>query len=101
AVQARTDVSLSEPFPLNAGAVQPGGGAGLGTTLAMGAWGFFATLDFNWTRNKMQKLVEPVDTLLFAPRVGRKLFRVGKFELTAWLGTMFQRIGVATRGSIR
>lgn len=100
AAQATTDVHLSEPFPLAAGAVQQGGGGGLGTTVAMGAFGFFATLDFNWTRNKMEKLSKPVDTLLFTPRVGRKLFRVGKFELTAWLGTMFQRIGVATRGSI-
>jgi opacity protein-like surface antigen len=101
AVQAKTDVRLSEPFPLNAGAVQPGGGGGLGTTLAMGAWGFFATLDFNWTRNKMQKLIEPVDTLLLAPRVGRKLFKIGKFEMTVWVGAMWQRIGVATRGKIR
>jgi hypothetical protein len=96
-----TDVHLSEPFPMKAGAIQPGGGGGLGTTLAMGAWGFFATLDFNWTRNKMQKLDAPVSTLLFAPRVGRKLFKIGKIELTAWIGTMFQRIGVDTSGKIR
>lgn len=101
AIESQTDVRLSEPFPLDAGATQSGGGGGLGTTVAMGAWGFFATLDFNWTRNKMQKLDIPVDTLLFAPRVGRQVFRSGNIVLTAWLGAMYQHIGVETRGKIR
>jgi hypothetical protein len=101
AAQANTDVRVSDPFEFSAGATQMGGGGGLGTTAAMGAWGFFVTADFNWTRNTMQKLSMPVDTLLFAPRVGRKLFRFGKIELTAWVGTMFQRIGAKTQGKIR
>jgi hypothetical protein len=101
AIKANTDVALAEPFPLNAGATQPGGGGGFGTTVAGGAFGFFGTVDLNWTRNKMQLLDEPVNTLLVTPRVGRRVFRVGKYELTAWLGAMFQRIGVETRGQIR
>lgn len=100
-IQAQTDVRLSEPFPLTAGATQAGGGGGLGTTLAYGAFGFFFTGDFNWTRNKMQKLTAPVDTLLFTPRVGRKVFRKGKYELAMWAGTMFQSIGAKTTGKIR
>jgi hypothetical protein len=98
--QAKTDVSLSEPFPLTAGAVQNGLGGGLGATLAGGWWGFFGTLDFNWTRNRMEKLEVPVDTLLTSIRVGHRIVRIGKWDLTGWLGTMYQRIGVATRGSI-
>jgi hypothetical protein len=101
AAQAKTAVQLSEPFEFTAGATQPGGGGGLGTTLAMGFWGFFGTIDFNWTRNKMQKLDAPVNTFLLTPRFGRKLFRVGTFELTAWAGAMFQHIGVDTSGKIK
>jgi hypothetical protein len=100
AAQATTDVVLAEPFPLQAGATQAGGGGGFGATLAMGAWGFFGTLDLNWTRNKMQLLTEPVNTLLVTPRVGRRILRIGKYELTGWLGAMFQRIGVETSGKI-
>ena len=101
AAKAVTDVTLAEPFPLEAGATQSGGGGGFGTTLAMGAWGFFGTMDLNWTRNKLQLLNEPVNTLLVSPRVGRRVLRMGKWELTAWVGAMFQRIGVETAGEIR
>ena len=100
AARADTDVLLSEPFPLEAGATQQGGGGGMGGTLAMGFWGFFGTFDFNWTRNRMQKLDAPVNTFLITPRVGRRVFRIGKVELTAWLGAMYQRIGVNTSGKI-
>ncbi|HEX6240244.1 MAG TPA: hypothetical protein VFZ61_05105, partial [Polyangiales bacterium] len=101
AAKAITDVRLSEPIVLDAGAEQQGGGGGLGTTLAMGFWGIFATVDFNWTMNKMQKLDQPVHTILVTPRVGTKIFRYKTFELTAWVGAMFQRIGVDTQGKIR
>lgn len=59
------------------------------------------TADLNWTRNKLQKLTEPVDTLLFTPRVGRTLVRKGELEFALWTGTMFQNIGTDTNGSIR
>jgi hypothetical protein len=101
AANAITDVRLAEPFPLDAGAEQPGGGGGFGTTLAYGVWGFFATVDLNWTWNKMQKLDAPVNTMLITPRVGRRVFRWGKVEMVAWVGTMYQRIGVKTEGQIR
>jgi len=99
--ESRTKTVISEPFAFEAGAIQPGGGGGFGTTLAFGFAGFFGTLDFNFTWNKMEKLADPVSTFLFTPRVGKNFGKVGPVNLTTWVGAMRQEIGSNTLGSIR
>jgi hypothetical protein len=101
AIQAETKVTLSEPFVFNAGAVQSGYGGGFGTTLAGGFWGFFGTLDLNWTWNKMEKLDIPVGTFLLTPRVGKNLGTLGGLEFIVWVGAMRQVIESETKGEIR
>jgi hypothetical protein len=99
-VESRTAVTIGAPFELNAGAVQPGAGGGFGMTLAGALWGFFGTVDLNWTWNKMEKLVDPVATYLVAPRVGRNFGKVGPIELLVWVGAMRQDIESNTVGDI-
>jgi len=99
--EAKTQVSISEPFAFDAGATQSGVGGGFGTTLAGGVWGFFATIDLNWTWNKMQKLEDPVGTFLLTPRVGRNFGKFAGMEWILWVGAMEQTIESKTRGSIR
>jgi len=101
AIQAETDVSIVEPFAFGAGAVQSGYGGGFGTTISGGAWGFFGTLDLNWTWNKMEKLEIPVGTFLLTPRVGRNFGMWGGVEWIAWVGAMRQVIESETTGEIR
>jgi hypothetical protein len=101
AIQADTSVSIAEPFSFDAGAIQSGYGAGFGTTLAGGFWGFFGTLDLNWTWNKMEKLEQPVGTFLLTPRVGKNLGTYGGVEFIFWVGAMRQVIEAETKGQIR
>ncbi len=51
-VDSDTDVLLSQPFPLRAGASQTGYGGGFGATAAFGFFGFFGVVDANmaWTK---------------------------------------------------
>jgi len=100
-IESQTQTTISEPFAFQAGANQPGAGGGFGTTLAFGFAGFFGTLDLNFTWNKMEKLADPVSTILFTPRVGRNFGKVGPVNLTLWVGAMRQQIGSSTLGAIR
>lgn len=100
-IEAKTDVSISEPFSLLAGSTQNGGGGGFGTTLAGGAFGFFGTIDMNWTWNKLSKLDAPVGTFLLTPRVGKNFGKVFGVETIVWVGAMMQSIQSDTDGQIR
>jgi len=100
AIQAETQVSISQPFSFDVTATQPGVGGGFGGTLAGGAWGFFGTVDLNWTWNKMEKLDDPVGTQLLTPRVGKNLGTHLGVEWIFWVGAMRQRIESKTRGQI-
>jgi hypothetical protein len=100
AISSDTDVLLSQPFPLRAGAQQSGYGGGFGLTGAFGFWGIFATLDANWTWNKLEKLDAPVRTFLLTPRVGKKLKLNSVVTISPWVGAMRQEIDVNTSGSI-
>ncbi|HKP62511.1 MAG TPA: hypothetical protein VJV78_37510 [Polyangiales bacterium] len=100
AIDSNTSVSISEPFSFDAGATQSGYGGGFGFTLAGGAWGFFGTLDLNWTWNKLQKLDIPVGTFLLTPRVGKNFGKLGGIEWIFWVGAMRQVIDSETRGEI-
>jgi len=100
ALDSDTDVLLSEPFPLRAGASQTGYGGGFGATAAFGFFGFFGVLDANLAWTKMEKLSAPVRTFLVTPRVGKR-FRLGQSVwLAAWVGAMHQTIQADTEGSI-
>ena len=101
AIQSQTSVSISEPFSFDAGATQSGYGGGFGFTAAAGAWGFFGTIDLNWTWNKLQKLDQPVGTFLLTPRIGRNFGKLGGIEWIFWVGAMRQVIASETRGEIR
>lgn len=100
-IEAKTDVSITEPFSLLAGSTQNGGGGGFGTTLAAGAFGFFGTIDMNWTWNKLSKLDAPVGTFLLTPRVGKNFGKVWGIETIFWVGAMMQKIQADTDGQIR
>jgi hypothetical protein len=101
AIESQTAVSIAEPFSFDAGATQSGYGGGFGFTLAGGVWGFFGTLDLNWTWNKLQKLDLPVGTFLLTPRIGRNFGTLGGVEWIFWVGAMRQIIESETRGDIR
>ncbi|MCH2108506.1 MAG: hypothetical protein MK135_04205 [Polyangiaceae bacterium] len=98
---ASTEVNLSQPITLSALSEQGGGGGGFGTTVAGGAFGFFGTLDLNWTWNKMENLKDPVGTFLVTPRVGKNFGEVGGVELIFWVGAMRQKIASETKGSVQ
>jgi hypothetical protein len=100
-IQSHTSVSIAEPFAFDAGAEQSGYGSGFGFTLAGGAFGFFGTIDLNWTWNKLEKLDLPVGTVLFTPRVGKNFGTHGGVEWIFWVGAMHQSIEAETRGEIR
>jgi hypothetical protein len=100
-VESQTSVSISEPFAFDAGATQSGVGGGFGMTFAGGIWGLFATLDLNWSWNKMENLNDPVGTFLLTPRIGQNLGKLGGVEFILWVGAMRQRIASETKGSIR
>jgi hypothetical protein len=99
--QAKTKVSIAEPLAFDAGATQSGYGGGFGFTAAAGAWGFFGTIDLNWTWNKLEKLDLPVGTFLLAPRIGKNFGKLGGVEWIFWVGAMRQAIESKTRGEIR
>jgi hypothetical protein len=99
-LQSKTDVAIVEPFAFDAGATQKGYGGGVGTTLSAGLWGFFGTLDLNWSWNKMQKLDKPVGTFLLTPRIGKNLGKHLGLEWILWVGAMRQSIESKTHGEI-
>lgn len=101
AIEAETQVSISEPFSFDVTATQPGVGGGFGGTFAGGAWGFFGTVDLNWTWNKMEKLDKPVGTYLLTPRVGKNLGKHWGIEWIFWVGAMRQQIESKTQGQIK
>ena len=87
-VDSDTDVLLSQPFALRAGASQSGYGGGFGTTAAFSFWGVFAVLDLNLAWTKVEKLDKPVRTFLLTPRLGKR-FTLGRgVWLSAWGGAM-------------
>lgn len=96
-----TDIVLAEPFPLNAGAEQWVAGEGFGTTAAFGAFGFWGTMDANWTWNHAEMLDETVRTTLLSPRAGKSFGRWGTFGFSVWVGAMGQFITAETSGAIK
>jgi hypothetical protein len=99
-VDGDTDVYITEPFNLRAGATQTGYGGGFGATGAFGFWGIFATVDVNFTWNQMEKLDAPVRTFVLAPRFGKRIPLGGPVHLAGWVGAMRQDIEADTSGSI-
>jgi hypothetical protein len=100
-VEAKTQVSIAEPFAFDAGATQGGYGGGFGFTGAASVLGFFGTIDLNWTWNKLEKLNIPVGTFLLTPRVGKNFGKLAGIDWIFWVGAMKQVIDSKTRGDIR
>jgi len=99
-IQAETAVSIVEPFAFDAGATQSGYGGGFGLTASGGAFGFFGTLDLNWTWNKMENLDQAVGTFLLTPRIGKNFGKFAGIEWIFWVGAMRQSIASETKGQI-
>jgi hypothetical protein len=99
--RAQTRVSVAEPFSFDAGADQSGYGGGFGLTGAAGVWGFFGTIDLNWTWNKLEKIALPVGTFLLTPRIGKNFGKLAGIEWIFWVGAMRQKIESKTRGEIQ
>jgi len=99
--KTRTNVQLSDPFELDAEAVQWIVGEGFGTTAAFGMFGAWLTLDANWTWNHAELVDASIRTTIVTPRLGARVARWGKVELDLWVGMMAQFIESETRGSIR
>lgn len=101
AIDSQTSVSIAQPIAFAAGASQSGVGGGFGFTAAAGLWGFFGTVDLNWTWNKLEKLDRPVGTFLLTPRVGKNFGKLAGIECILWVGAMRQQIESETKGEIR
>ena len=100
AMDADTDVLLSKPFPLRAGASQTGYGGGFGVTGAFSFWGIFLVLDANLAWSKVENLNKPVRTFLLTPRVGKRIQLGQSVWISTWVGAMRQAIQADTEGSI-
>jgi hypothetical protein len=101
APNAKSDITLSEPFALEAGAEQWLVGEGFGMTGAFGMFGAWFTLDANWTWNHAELIDDAIRTTLITPRVGMNVARWKDYGIDVWLGTMAQIIGVDTKGAIK
>jgi len=99
-VDSDTDVLISQPFQLRAGASQSGFGGGFGTTAAFSFWGIFTVLDMNLAWTKLEKLDKPVRTFLLTPRAGKRFTLGRKVWLSSWVGAMRQSIQADTQGAI-
>lgn len=99
-VDSDTDVLMSQPFSLRAGASQSGFGGGFGATAAFSFWGIFSVLDMNLAWTKLEKLDRPVRTFLLTPRVGKRFTLGRKVWLSSWVGAMRQSIQADTEGAI-
>jgi len=73
--KTRTSVALSDPFALEANAIQWIVGEGFGTTAAFGMYGAWITLDANWTWNHAELVEAAIRTTLVTPRVGAQVGR--------------------------
>jgi len=100
AANVDTEVVLAQPFKLRAGAAQSGYGGGFGVTGAFGVFGFFVTMDANWTWQNMEKLDTLVRTFLLTPRIGKKFYLSPSVSIAPWVGAMRQEIAAETSGSI-
>jgi hypothetical protein len=100
-VWTNTTVELVDPVAFTSSVDQTGSTLGTGMTGAFGFKRNFVSADVNWSWTKLEKLSDPVNARLLSLRFGRA-FKVGGTKRAAlWVGTMNQKLGTETQGSIR
>ena len=100
-VWTNTTVELVQPVAFTSSVDQTGSTLGIGMTGAFGFKRNFVSADVNWSWTKLEKLADPVNGRLLSLRFGRA-FKVGGNKRAAlWVGTMNQKLGTETQGSIR
>ena len=99
---ANTTVDISEPATFTSSVDQNGDTLGFGFTGAFAVQGFFVIADLNFSRTKMDKLLDPVPGRVFSGRVGKN-FDLGDSGMTLafWGGFMRQSISADTNGKIK
>jgi hypothetical protein len=93
-------VELTTPIAFVSSVDQTGHTAGFGLTGAIGIKKNFLSADVNWTWTKLEKLTEAVNGRILSFRFGRNVKLEGQKRLAFWVGTMNQRFGRETNGSI-
>jgi hypothetical protein len=99
-VWANTTVELTAPIAFTSSVDQTGHTAGIGITGAMGIKRNFLSVDVNWSWTKLEKLTESVNGRILSIRFGRNVKLGGQKRLAFWVGTMNQKFGRETNGSI-
>jgi len=99
-VWANTTVQLTTPIAFTSSVDQTGYTGGIGFTGAIGIKKNFLSADVNWSWTKLEKLTESVNGRILSFRFGRNLKLGGEKRLAFWVGTMNQKFGRETNGSI-
>jgi hypothetical protein len=99
---ANTTTSISQPFQINTDTKSEGYYVGLGSTLAFGIRGFFASLDGSYIWNYQDVLTKPAQVLTMGLRTGPvfKFKKHKEMNIIPWVGVLFTNLNSETLGSI-
>jgi len=98
--QANTTVELTNPLAFTSSVDQGATTYGVGLTGAMGVKLNWLSVDVNWTWSDLEKLDDPVLIRILGIRYGRAIKLSGQKKVAFWLGTMNQKVELATKGSV-
>jgi hypothetical protein len=99
-VWANTTVELVTPIAFSSSVDQGGYTGGFGLTGAIGVKRNFISGDVNWSWTNLDKIIDPVEGRILSFRFGRNLKLSGQKRLALWVGTMNQKFGRETDGTI-
>lgn len=99
---ASTTTTLSSPVILDTDTKSNGYYVGLGSTLAFGIRGFFASIDGNYIWNFQDVLTKPAQVLTVGLRTGPvfKFKKHKEMNIIPWVGVLFTNLNSETVGSI-
>jgi hypothetical protein len=99
---ANTTTTLSAPIDLSTDTKSNGYYIGLGSTLAFGIRGFFASLDASYLWNFQDVLTKPAQVLTMGFRTGPvfKFKKHKEMNIIPWVGVLFTNLNSETVGSI-
>lgn len=97
---ADTEVGVLEPVQFTSKVDQTGVFGGVGITGTMGIKRNFAVVDVNWSWSNFDKLVDTVEGRVLSLRFGRQFDLSGQKAFALWVGTMNQKFGTITEGSV-
>lgn len=100
---SQTSVSVVEPVTFTTNTNFNGYTYGIGTTLAAGFHGFWATADVNTTWTSLEQFDTPVNATMMTPRVGMAIpFRKNPSSNFAfWVGCSYVLLNRETSGTIK